>query len=412
MKASVVTDNIFRLSANIDPEILFEGLWPIPHGCAMNSYVIKGRDVAIVDGVCDWDGVPETLYAQMAQIGVDVKDIKYVIVNHTEPDHSGWLKSFRKIHDDFEVVITQKGLEFAQAFYGLDLKYRTVRSGDSIDLGNGKKLVFEEAPNVHWPDTMVTFETSTGTLLPCDAFGSYGSVGTAGCDDEMTEEQLKFYEEEALRYYANIVARFSPSVLRAIDKLKGLDVKIIAPGHGLVWRRDPQRVINLYKKFAAYASGPAEPAVTVLWGSMYGNTEKALAPLLEGLESEGVKAIVHRVPQSHIGDILASAWRSTGIILAMPTYEFKMFPPMAAVVDELGRKTVTNKLALRVGSFSWSGGAQRELDEIIEHQKMKWQFLEPVEFKGAASEEELQLIRERAAELARRVKETALAQAA
>ncbi|UFS71662.1 FprA family A-type flavoprotein [Geomonas sp. RF6] len=412
MQASLVTDNIYRLSANIESDVLFEGMWPLPHGCAMNSYVIKGRDVAIVDGVCDWDGVPETLYAQMAEIGVDVKDIRYVIINHTEPDHTGWIKSFQKITNDFEVVITQKGLELAQAFYGLDVKYRTVRSGDSIDLGNGKKLVFEETPNVHWPDTMVTYEASTGTLLPCDAFGSYGSVGTAGCDDEMTEEQLQFYEEEALRYFANIVARFHPSVVRAIDKLKNLDVKIIAPGHGLVWRRDPQRVVSLYQRFASFGAGPAEPVVTVLWGSMYGNTEKAIAPLLEGLASEGVKAIVHQVPQTHISDILASAWRSTGVILAMPTYEFKMFPPMAAVIDELGRKMVTGKVALRVGSFGWSGGAQRELDEIMEHQKMKWQFLEPVEFKGAASEEQLQLIRERAAELARQVKAAAIVAAA
>src|SRR6185295_7702880 len=136
--------------------------------------------------------VPETLYAQMAELGVDVKDIRYVIINHTEPDHTGWLKSFQKITSDFEVVITQKGLELAQAFYGLDVKYRTVHSGDSIDLGNGKKLLFEETPNVHWPDTMVTFEASTGTLMPCDAFGSYGSMGDSPYDDQLNEEQLRF----------------------------------------------------------------------------------------------------------------------------------------------------------------------------------------------------------------------------
>jgi flavorubredoxin len=255
---------------------------------------------------------------------------------------------------------------------------------------------------------MVTFEESTGTLMPCDAFGSYGDLGAGSYDDEHSEEQLCLYEEEALRYYANIVARFSPSVSRAIEKLKDVDVRIVAPGHGLVWRRDPRRIVSLFQRFSSFSAGPAEPVVTVLWGSMYGNTAQAVAPLVAAIEAQGVRAIVHQVPETHIGHILASAWRSTGIVLAMPTYEFKMFPPMAMVVDELGRKQVVGKLALRVGSFGWSGGAQRELDEIVERQKMKWQFLEPVEFKGAASPEDLKLVAERAAELARQVKEKAL----
>ena len=408
MQASQVTDKIFRLSANIEPGVLFEGIWPLPHGCSMNSYVVKGREVAIVDGVCDWDGVPETLFAQLDQIGVDVKDVRYVVINHTEPDHTGWIKAFQKITDNFEVVITAKGKALAEAFYGLDVKYRTVGSGDSIDLGDGMKLLFEETPNLHWPDTMVTFEESTGTLMPCDAFGSYGAIGSSPYDDQLEEDQLRFFEEESLRYYANIVARFSPSVTKAIRKLQGLDIRVVAPGHGLVYRRDPQRVISLYERFASYVAGPAEPVVTVLWGSMYGNTEKAVAPILQGIASQGVQAIVHQVPQTHISDIMASVWRSTGVVLAMPTYEFKMFPPMAAVIDELGRKLMNGKLALRVGSYAWSGGAQRELDEIVERLKMKWQFLEPVEFKGALSEADRELLVVRGAELARQVKAAAL----
>jgi anaerobic nitric oxide reductase flavorubredoxin len=344
----------------------------------------------------------------MDQIGVDVRDIHYVVINHTEPDHTGWLKSFLDITRDFEVVITQKGLDLAKAFYGLDVKFRTVKSGDSIDLGNGRTLVFEEAPNVHWPDTMVTFEPSTGTLMSCDAFGTFGAIGDAPFDDQLDEEQLRFFEDEALRYYANIVARFSPSVTRAIEKVRGLDVRIIAPGHGPVWRRDPQRIVRLYERFAAYCKGPAEPIVTVIWGTMYGNTGKAVPAVLKGIASEGVTTIVHQVPQTHISNVLASAWKSTGIVLAMPTYEYKMFPPMAMTVDELGHKAVTGKLALRLGSFGWSGGAQRELEEIIERQKMGWKFLEPVEFKGAPSQVDLQLVYQRGSELARMVKKAAL----
>jgi anaerobic nitric oxide reductase flavorubredoxin len=186
-----------------------------------------------------------------------------------------------------------------------------------------------------------------------------------------------------------------------------LDVRIIAPGHGPVWRKDPQRIVRLYERFASFGKGVAEPLVTVLWGTMYGNTGHAVQPVLEGIAAEGVEAIVHQVPQTHISDILASSWKSTGIVLAMPTYEYKMFPPMAEVLDELGRKSVTGRQALRLGSFGWSGGAQRELDEIMERHKMGWSFLEPVEFKGAASEEHLKLLFDRGRELARKVKEIA-----
>ena len=409
MNASRVSDGIFRLSANIGSEILFEGMWLLPHGASMNSYLVKGDQAAIIDGVCDWDGVPETLYAQLDEVGMNVSDIRYVIINHTEPDHTGWLRSFSALTGDFEVLITARGLELAKAFYDLEVPFRVVKSGDSVDLGGGRQLVFEEIPNVHWPDTMVTFEPATGTLFSCDAFGTFGAINGAPYDEQLDEMQLRFFENEALRYYANIVARFSQPTLAAIAKVRKLPVRIIAPGHGPVWRRNPEFIIDLYERLAGYGKGPAKPKVTLLWGSMYGNTEKTVAPLLEGLAAEGVESAVHQVPQTHIGTILASAWESTGIALAMPTYEYQMFPPMAAVLDELGRKQVRNKLALRVGSFGWSGGAQRELEEIVARQKMHWQFLEPVEFRGAPAAEELELIRRRARELARQVKAAALA---
>ncbi len=169
MRANEVADGIYRLCANIGSEVLFEGIWPLPKGASMNSYLVKGKDVAIIDGVGDWDGVPETLYAQLDELGVKAEDIRYVIINHTEPDHTGWLRSFSSMNHDFEVLATARGVELAKAFFGLDVAFRAVKSGDSVDLGNGKRLVFEEIPNVHWPDTMATFETSTGTLLCCDA---------------------------------------------------------------------------------------------------------------------------------------------------------------------------------------------------------------------------------------------------
>ncbi|MFW5801223.1 MAG: FprA family A-type flavoprotein [Spirochaeta sp.] len=394
-----VVDGVFRLSANVH-DILFEGMWPIPHGVAMNSYIVKGDKVAIIDGVCEWDGVPETLFAQLDQMDVKVEDIDYVILNHLEPDHTGWLNAFKKIRKDFTIVTSKKGADVAEAFYGITENIQTVVSGDEIDLGQGRVLQFYEIPNVHWPETIATYDVKSKTLFPCDAFGSFGAVAdSAPYDDQLGQSQIDFFEDEALRYYANIVGAFSLPTRKAIEKLGPLDIKIIAPGHGIVWRKDPGKIVNDYLRYVSYSKGPAKPVVTVIWGTMYGMSAQGVKPVVEGLESAGVTVHVHQVPETNVSYILKDVWQSTGVVLGMPTYEYKMFPPMVAVLDEIGKKKALNRLAFRFGSYGWSGGAQKELDEINDRLKMNWQFIEPVEFKGAPSEEDLELIRTRGREL-------------
>lgn len=406
MNVTEVTTDIFRLSANVK-DILFEGVWPIPNGVSMNSYIVKGEKVAIVDGVCGWDGVPETLLAQFDKMGVDPQKIDYVIINHMEPDHSGWLEQFKAIRPHFTIVTSAKAVPLLEAFYGIkhnDIK--VVKDGDTLDLGNGHVLAFAEIPNVHWPETIATFDTKNGCLMPCDAFGSFGAIEEAPYDDQLTQQQIDFYENEAVRYYANIVAAFSQPAGKAIEKVEKLlgdKVKIIAPGHGIVWRKNPGKIIADYKRYVSYQKGPAKAEVTVIWGSMYGNTEAAVPTVVKALKESGLKVHEFRVPQDHIGDILAAAWTSTGLVLAMPTYEYKMFPPMVAVLDELMKKKVLNRHVFRLGSFGWSGGAQGELDEMVHRLKPGWTFMQPVEFKGHPTEADLALIEKRTRGLAARV---------
>ncbi|OQX29587.1 MAG: MBL fold metallo-hydrolase [Spirochaeta sp. LUC14_002_19_P3] len=405
MNVTTVTDGIFRLSANMK-DILFEGLWPIPNGIAMNSYIVKGGNkTAIVDGVCGWDGVPETLFEQFKQINIDPESIDYVIVNHMEPDHCGWIENFRKIRPNFTVVTSKKAIPLMKGFFDIDeSSIMPVGDGDTLDLGDGRVLAFAEIPNVHWPETIATFDTKSGTLMPCDAFGSFGAIDDAPYDDQLTQEQIDFFEREATRYYANIVAAFSQPVLQAIKKASPLPIKIIAPGHGIVWRKDPMKIVKDFVRYANYQKGPCENEVTVIWGSMYGNTELGVKPAIEALEAEGVKVRVHRVPEDSWGDILTSAWSSTGLVLAMPTYEYKMFPPMYAVLDEMCKKKFLNRKVFRFGSYGWSGGAQKELDELMARHKPGWEFVEPVEFMGTPREKDFAAIRKGCTELAQRVK--------
>ncbi|MBI9107121.1 MAG: FprA family A-type flavoprotein [Spirochaetales bacterium] len=402
MSAVELASGVYRIAANIGNKDLFEGIWPIPDGVSINSYLVKGEKTALIDLVKDWDDALSQINEQLSSVGAEFKDIDYLILNHMEPDHTGWLAELKKQNPNLEILCSKKAVPLVKAFYKIEDGVTSVGSGDSLDLGGGKVLLFEDTPNIHWPETMVTFEKSTGILFSCDAFGSFGQVKDRVFDDELTMEDREFYERETLRYYANIVSTFSSFVLKAIEKLGGLDIRMIAPSHGIIWRKNPSEVIEQYRRLASYHNGPAEKEITLIWSSMYGNTEKLVRPLIEAVESEGVKINVHRVPQEHISFVLADAWKSAGLIFGMPTYEYRMFPPMAHVLDIFDRSHVKFRKIFRFGSFGWSGGAQKQFHEMTE--ALKWECIEPVEWQGAADEQIIQKAVEQARELARQIK--------
>ena len=390
MKKLKIADGIYMLTMNVK-DILFEGIWEIANGVTLNSYIVQGDKTAIIDGVIGWDGVPETLYKNLEEIGVDPKSIDYLIVNHMEPDHSGWISNYRKIKDDFTIICTDKAAKMVASFYGED-KIRVVKEGDTLDLGKGKILSFHPVPNVHWPDTMYTYEKDTKTLFSCDMFGAFGRMGDHCFDDELTPDEIEFFEIEGIRYYSNVMATFTPSVKKAIEKAKTLDIKIIAPGHGPVYRQNPQKIMDDYYRFTRYAEGAGKNEITILWGSMYGMTEKAVKYAESILKREGVKYNKLKMPLESESEMVATILRSAGIIVATPTYEYKLFPPVATALNEVGRKKITGKAAFRFGSYGWSGGAEKELAEILERNKMNWDFIESVEFEGAPREEDLKRV--------------------
>lgn len=404
MKKIKIADGIHMLSMNVE-DMLFEGMWEIANGVTLNSYIVKGEKTAIIDGVIGWDGVPETLYKNLGEIDVDPKDIDYLIVNHMEPDHSGWIENFIKIKDDFIIVCTEKAAKLVNSLYGNWDRIKVVKEGDTLDLGNGKKLSFYPVPNVHWPETMLTYEADTKTLFSCDMYGAFGKMGDHYFDDEMTQEEIEFFEKEGIRYYSNVMATFSSAVKKAIQKTEELDINIIAPGHGPLYRKNPQKIIGDYKRFTQYAEGLGKNEISILWGSMYGMTGKAVAFAEEILKREGIKVNKLEMPLESQSEMIATIFKSAGIIIAAPTYEYKLFPPVASAIDELGRKKVSGKVAFRFGSYGWSGGAEKELKEIIERNRMKWDFVESVEFEGSPKLEDLEKIEVGIMELIEKMKD-------
>lgn len=403
MKAIEITQDIYWIGANISTNDLFEGIWPIPYGVTINSYVVRGEKIAVIDLVRDWAGASTYLLDELNSIGIHPSQVDYFILNHLEPDHTGDLRALYELSDGAKIITSKKGVNLVKEFYGLEENVQGVASGDEIDLGKGKVLQFFDMPNVHWPETMATYEKSTGTLFPCDAFGSFGALKGCLFDDSVTEKEHEFYEKESLRYYANIVGPYSKFVLKAIESLGDLEINTIAPSHGLVWREDPGRIVERYETYANYMNDFAEPKITVIWGTMYGNTELMLRSVLRGIASEGVDVEIFKVPQDHISFIQASAWESAGLVFGMPTYEYKMYPPMKDALNIISEKRTWHKKVFRFGSFGWSGGAQRDFDNITE--KLKWEFIEPLEFQGAPSEEQLEEGYKRGKQLAQQVKE-------
>jgi flavorubredoxin len=382
MSAVEIKPGIFWVGVNDRTSDLFEGLWPITQeGVSYNAYLVRDELQAIIDLAKSMK--VDEFFDQVAEVA-DLGALDYIVVNHLEPDHSGILRTIRRIAPEAVILGSEKATAMLESFYGIRDNVRVVHDGEILSLGD-HELQFFSTPMVHWPETMMTYETNHRILFSCDAFGSYGALRGTIFDDDC--DDLSFYEQEALRYYANIVGKFSRMVLRAIDKLADVPVEMVAPSHGLIWRKDPDRIVELYRRWAQYATGPTEPAVTLLYASMYGNTEKMMNVVAQGVASEDVPLEIFDVQHTHVSYILSSLWTRAGVLIGAPTYEGGLFPQMAQVLDMAERKGVRNKKAAYFGSYGWSGGAQRELKKLLDG--LKWDLVDTFDFVGTPTEEEL-----------------------
>jgi len=392
-----IKPDIYWIGVNDRTTDLFEGLWPITQeGVSYNTYLIKDEKKAIVDLTKALK--TDEFFDQIDQV-TNISQLDYVIINHIEPDHSGVLRTLRRVAPQVIILGSEKTRALLESFYGITEGVQVVQDGDTLSLGK-HTLRFFSTPFVHWPETMMTYEITERVLFSCDAFGGYGALRGAIFDDNCVN--LEFYKQEALRYYVNIVALFSGPVLKAIEKLADVPVSIIAPSHGLIWRGNPQLIVDLYKKWAQYATGSTEVGVTLIYGSMYGNTEKMMNAVAQGISREGVPLTIFDAAHTHVSYILPSLWTQRGVMVGAPTYEGSLFPPVAQVLDIAAHKRIRNKKAARFGSYGWSGGAQRDFERIIE--PLKWELVDTFEFMGGPTEEDLKHGEEFGARFARLIR--------
>lgn len=376
----LLSDKIYWIGVNDRQTALFEELWPIPDGVAYNSYMILDDKVAIIDAVKDIS--MDRYLEKIRQLLGERKKIDYLVINHIEPDHSGGITLLRRAFPDMQIVGNKKTLDLLAHFYNITDNIRIVEDNDTLELGTCR-LKFFLTPMVHWPETMMTYEETHKILFSGDAFGGFGSLDNV-FDDEIKD--LQFYEDEMLRYFTNVIAKYSVMVQKAILKIADLDLKIVASTHGPVWRSRPRHAIDLYDRWSRQET---ETGVVIVYASMYGNTEKIMKAIGSALAAEYPGIIrIHNVSRSHPSYILADIWRYKAVVLGCPTYNMGLFPLMDHLLRIIENKGLKNRIAGIFGSYSWSGGATKELTDFVN--RMKWELLEPiVEVKCSPTEEDL-----------------------
>jgi anaerobic nitric oxide reductase flavorubredoxin len=378
-----ITPGIHWVGVNDRTTDLFEGMWPISgEGVSYNAYLIKDEKLALIDLAKAHKG--DDLLRRINSLA-DAAGLDYIVLNHMEPDHTGVLRQFAQLAPRAEFVCTEKARPLLDCFYGITDRIRVVRDGETLTLGT-HTLKFYETPLVHWPETMMTWVTPGQILFSCDGFGGFGALDAGIFDDDY--ESVEYYEREAERYFGDIVAKYSRMVLRAIEKLSALPISVIAPSHGLVWRKNPGRIVELYKKWSQYAVGPAKPEITLLYGTMYGATEAMMNVVARGIVSAGVPLKVFDVAHTHISHILPALASGRGVMVGAPTYEGQLYPIMAAALAVVEVKHVTGRKAAYFGSYGWSGGGQAMFKKLVE--PMQWEILDGFTFQGNPAPKDLE----------------------
>ncbi len=368
-----ITDDIYFLGFNDRRTHLFENIWPIPNGVSYNSYLIFDEKIALVDTV-ERSFIDEYLDEIEGIIGDRAVD--YLIINHMEPDHSGALKSIVQKYPDIKLVGNKKTFELVGNFYLAPKDAVEVSDGYVLDLGK-HKLQFQMIPMVHWPETMVTYEETAKIVFSGDAFGSFGTLDGGIFDDEIN---LDFYENETMRYFTNIVGKYCPHTQRAIKKLEPLDIKVIAATHGPVWRSNLDWILSRYHKWSSYDS---DCGVVIVFGSMYGNTEKMAELIARQLAVRGIKNIrVYDASKTHQSYIINDIFKYKGVIVGSPAYNNMLFPNIGSLLSSIEHIAPKNHYLGIFGNYSWSGGGVKNLKIFAE--KINWEMVyEPVEEKSS-----------------------------
>ncbi len=373
MLEAKLTDGIYFLGFNDRRTHLFENIWPIPQGISYNSYLIVDEKIALIDTV-ERQFIDD--YLEHIESIIGDRTVDYLVINHMEPDHSGALRALVTKYPNVTLVGNKKTFGFVEHYYFNPTRTLEVKDDDVLSLGKFN-LQFRTIPMVHWPETMVAYETTNKILFSGDAFGSYGTLDGGIFDDEIN---LDFYEVEVMRYFTNIVGKYCAHTQRAIKKLADLDIRMIAATHGPVWRSDLNWVLSRYNKWSTYDT---EEGVIIVYGSMYGNTAKMADTIARRLSERGIINIrVYDAAKTHSSYIINDLFKYKGFIVGSVAYNNALFPAVETLISTIAHMGIKDHYLGVFGNYSWNGGGVKNLMAFAD--SIQWEMVyEPIEEKGA-----------------------------
>lgn len=382
-----VTEDLFWIGANDHRLALFENAHPIPNGVSYNSYVLLDEKTVLFDTV-DW-AVCRQFLENLEHV-LNGRPLDYIVVNHFEPDHGASLEEVILRHPEATIICSTKAVNIIKQFnIAVNKDFDTVKEGDTRCFGK-HTVAFVEAPMVHWPEVMVTFDTTNGVLFSADAFGSFGAL-----DGKLFNDEVNFdrdWIDDARRYYTNIVGKYGVFVQKLLTKASGLDIKMICPLHGPVWRNNLEYFIDKHDKWSKYE--PEEKGVLIAYTSMYGNTEAAAQCLAAKLVEKGCTNVkVYDVSNTHVSQLISESFKLSNIVLASVTYNTGLFPAMLDYLEDMKALEVQNRTIALMENGTWGPRAASHMTNFINNNLKNMTLLEPkVTIKSAGKDSDVQNI--------------------
>ena len=390
-----VTDTIWWVGGNDRRLALFENLFPIPRGVSYNSYVIMNEKTALMDTV---DPSITALFLENVAYTLNGRNLDYLVINHMEPDHCSNIEEIMHRYPETTLVCNAKTLQMIGQFFELDLTGRTqiIKEGDTLCLGS-HTLHFVAAPMVHWPEVMMDYEDYEKILFSVDGFGSFGALNGNLFNDEVNFD--RDWLDDARRYYTNIVGKYGVQVQSVLKKASGLDIQMICPLHGPIWRSNLGYILDKYTKWSTYT--PEDKAVAIMYGSMYGNTERAADILASSLSVAGVKDVrVYDISNTDVSELIAEAFRCSHIVIAAPTYNGGLYPVVDTLLHDMKALNLQNRTIALIENGTWAATTNKQMRAIIETMKNMTILDTTLTVKSSVKEAQLEAIQKLADEIA------------
>ncbi|UYJ29032.1 MAG: FprA family A-type flavoprotein [Clostridiaceae bacterium] len=376
----------------------FENLFPIPKGVSYNSYVLLDEKTVLFDTA---DESISRQYIENVVHALNGRPLDYMVVQHMEPDHCAMIDDMLRRYPEAKMVCSAKAVGMYAQFYGTDVAARAlvVKEGDKLSTGE-HTLHFVMAPMVHWPEVMVTYDEKDKILFSADAFGTFGALAGNIFNDEITFDTT--WMNDARRYYTNIVGKYGVQVQALLKKAASLDIEMICPLHGPIWRKDLGLLLEKYQKWSTYE--PEDKTVMIAYATMYGNTENAANVLAGMLADKGVKNIaMYDVSETDVSELVAESFRCSHLVLAAPTYNSGIQPKMEAYLSDIKALNLQNRTVAVIDNGTWAATAGKQMIGMLEGMKNMTILENPISIKSALAENQLGALEALADELAKQV---------